>query len=65
MLAPEHEWVQELTTSAQKAEIENYVAYAQTRTELDRKSDVKRVTGAFTGAYAIHPFSKEKIVRYR
>ena len=60
-LAPEHELVQKITTSAQKEEVENYIDYTSKRSERDRLSDVKNITGAFTGAYAIHPFSGEAI----
>ncbi|UTW64654.1 leucine--tRNA ligase [bacterium SCSIO 12741] len=61
VLAPEHEWVAELTTEEQKEEVEAYIQRTKTRSERDRMSDVKNVTGAFTGAYAIHPFSGEPI----
>ncbi len=61
VLAPEHDLVSTLTTPAQKEEIENYIAYVNNRSERERMSDVKTVTGAFTGAYAKHPFSDEKI----
>ncbi len=61
VLAPEHEWVVELTTDAQREEVEAYITQTKTRSERDRMSDVKNVSGAFTGAYALHPFSGEKI----
>ncbi len=60
-LAPEHELVQELTTSEQKTEVEAYVTYATNRSERERMSDVKKITGVFTGAYAEHPFAGNKI----
>lgn len=61
VLAPEHQLVNEITSADQKAEIDAYVQEASLKTERDRQADVKNITGAFTGAYAIHPFSGEKI----
>jgi leucyl-tRNA synthetase len=61
VLAPEHELVAQLTTPEQKAEIDQYLEYVNTRSERDRMSDVKSVTGAFTGAYALNPFTNEQI----
>jgi len=60
-LAPEHELVNALTTPEQQKTIDDYQTYVQKRSELDRMSDVKKVTGAFTGSYAINPFSGERI----
>ncbi|WP_026776682.1 class I tRNA ligase family protein [Polaribacter sp. Hel_I_88] len=60
-LAPEHELVAKITTDAQKAEVEAYVKATAKRSERDRMADVKTISGAFTGAYAIHPFSGEKV----
>ncbi|MFC4268256.1 leucine--tRNA ligase [Polaribacter marinivivus] len=60
-LAPEHELVSKITTEAQKAEVEAYVEATAKRSERDRMADVKTISGAFTGAYAIHPFSGEKV----
>ncbi|WP_298782497.1 class I tRNA ligase family protein [uncultured Polaribacter sp.] len=60
-LAPEHELVSKITTDAQKAEVEAYIEATAKRSERDRMADVKTISGAFTGAYAIHPFSGEKI----
>ncbi|MDA1148424.1 MAG: leucine--tRNA ligase [Bacteroidetes bacterium] len=60
-LAPEHELVSKITTEAQRAEVEAYIEEPAKRSELDRMSDVKRISGAFTGAYVAHPFSGEKI----
>lgn len=61
VLAPEHELVSQITTAAQKAEVEKYVEVAKNRSERERMTEVKRITGAFTGAYAINPFNNEKI----
>ncbi|WP_010518086.1 leucine--tRNA ligase [Croceivirga radicis] len=60
-LAPEHPLVEEITTPDQKAEIEAYVEATAKRSERDRMADVKTISGAFTGAYAEHPFTKEPI----
>ncbi|HZX73258.1 MAG TPA: class I tRNA ligase family protein, partial [Cyclobacteriaceae bacterium] len=61
VLAPEHELVDKITTSEQKTEVENYVAIAKNRSERERMSEVKRISGAFTGAYAVNPFNNERI----
>ena len=60
-IAPEHEWISELTSGEQKAAVEEYVTKAKNRSERDRMSDVKRVSGCFTGSYVINPFNNEKI----
>ena len=60
-LAPEHELVSKITTDAQKAAIETYITATAKRSERDRMADVKTISGAFTGAYAVHPFSGEKV----
>ena len=61
VLAPEHELVKNLTIDTQRAEIEGYMRWAGSRSEIERMSETKKVTGAFTGAYAINPFSNERI----
>lgn len=61
VLAPEHELVDKITTDAQRNEVEKYVDVAKNRSERERMTEVKRVSGAFTGAYAEHPFTKEKL----
>lgn len=61
VLAPEHEWISQLTTISQKEEIEAYVAAAGKKSELDRMADTKTVSGAFTGAYAEHPLTGERV----
>ena len=61
VLAPESELATSLTTSSQKVEVEEYIELAKNRSERDRMSDAKNVTGVFTGSYAIHPFTQEKI----
>ena len=60
VLAPESELVAELTSEAQKAEVEEYLAYVKKRTELERMSD-RKVTGVFSGSYGINPFTGEQI----
>jgi leucyl-tRNA synthetase len=60
-LAPEHELVSQITTPEQKDEVEAYVLVTAKRSERDRMADVKTISGAFTGAYAEHPFTKEPI----
>jgi len=60
-LAPEHELVSQITTPEQKAEVDAYILATSKRSERDRMADVKTISGAFTGAYAEHPFSKEPI----
>ena len=60
VLAPESELVAELTSEAQNAEVEEYLAYVQKRTELERMSD-RKVTGVFSGSYGINPFTGEQI----
>lgn len=61
VLAPEHELVHQITTPEQKAEVAAYITKAKNRSERERMADVKTVSGAFTGAYATHPFTKNPI----
>ena len=60
-LAPEHELVKEITTDAQREEVEAYIEATAKRSERERMADVKTISGAFTGAYAEHPFTKEPV----
>ena len=60
-LAPEHELVSKITTLAQKDKVDAYVKATSKRSELERMADVKTISGVFTGAYALHPFTGEKI----
>lgn len=60
-LAPESELTGQLTTADQKEAVEAYVAQAATRSERDRMSDVKSISGVFTGSYAINPYNGEKV----
>ena len=60
VLAPESELVDRLTTDGQRAAVDEYIAYVKKRTERDRISD-HRVTGVFSGSYAVNPFTGDKI----
>ena len=61
VLAPEHELVSEITTSAYQEDIKNYQLKAGLKSERDRMADTKTISGQFTGAYAVHPLSGEQI----
>jgi len=61
VLAPELDLVQAITTEEQRPAIEAYIKAASLKSERDRQSDVKNISGAFTGAYAVHPFTGEQI----
>ncbi|MBS7332571.1 MAG: leucine--tRNA ligase [Weeksellaceae bacterium] len=60
-LAPEHPLVAEITTEEYKAKVDAYVDYTSKRSERDRLADAKNITGEFTGAYAIHPFTGKQV----
>ena len=60
-LAPEHPLVLQITTEEQRAEVEAYIAATAKRSERDRMADTKTVSGAFTGAYALHPLTGKQI----
>ena len=60
-LAPEHELVSKITTLAQKDKVDAYIKATSKRSELERMADVKTISGVFTGAYALHPFTGNKI----
>ena len=60
-LAPEHELVKKITTAEQKAAVKTYIDATAKRSERDRMADVKSISGVFTGAYALHPFSEKKV----
>jgi len=61
VLAPEHDLVQRITSAEQKPQIEEYLRYVESRSEVDRMSEVKKVTGAFTGAFAVNPVNNRKV----
>ena len=60
-LAPEHPLVLQITTDEQRAEVEAYIAATAKRSERDRMADTKTVSGAFTGAYAVHPLTGKQL----
>ena len=60
-LAPEHELVEKITTPDQKATVTAYIEATAKRSERERMADVKTISGAFTGAYAEHPFTKAPV----
>ncbi|GAA4385913.1 leucine--tRNA ligase [Hymenobacter koreensis] len=60
-VAPESEFVDVLTTDAQRETVQKYVEWAKNRSERDRMADVKTITGQPTGAFALHPFTGEKL----
>jgi leucyl-tRNA synthetase len=64
VLAPENPLVKNFTIEGQKEEVENYIEQTSKKTERDRMSDVKNVSGAFTGAYALNPFTNQKMPVY-
>lgn len=61
VLAPESEYVKQLTTAGQEKAVAEYLDYVSKRTERERQSEVKTVTGVFSGSYAINPFTNEAI----
>lgn len=61
VLAPEHELVSKITTADCKEKVDAYVQAAALKSERDRQSDVKNITGENTGAFAIHPFTGDKV----
>jgi leucyl-tRNA synthetase len=61
VLAPEHELVKRITTSAQQSSIDEYLTYVKSRSDRERMAEVKQITGCFTGAYAINPFDGKQI----
>ena len=61
VLAPESDYVKPLTTPEQADAVAEYLDYVSKRTERDRQTEVKKVTGVFTGSYAINPFTNEAI----
>ncbi len=61
VLAPESEWVEKLTTPEQKAAVEEYLVMAKKKTERERMTETKKVTGVFSGSYATNPLTGEKV----
>ena len=60
-IAPEHEFADIITTPEYRNEVNSYILEAKNKSERERIAEVKNITGVFTGAYAIHPFSGNKI----
>ena len=60
-LAPENELVQKIITADQREAVENYIHEAAKKSDRERQSEVKNISGVFTGAYAVHPFTREKV----
>lgn len=61
VLAPESEWVAKLTSPEQKEAVEEYLTNAKKKTERERMAETKKVTGVFSGSYAINPFTGDKL----
>ena len=61
VLAPESEWVDKLTTPEQKEAVEEYLAMAKKKTERERMMEARKVTGVFSGSYAVNPLTGEKV----
>ena len=64
VIAPEHEWVKELTVAEAEADVEAYLEATKKRSERERIAETKRVSGVFTGSYAINPFTGKRIPIY-
>jgi leucyl-tRNA synthetase len=60
-IAPEHEMLEQLVTPERIDDVMSYVEASKNRSERDRQSDVKKVSGEFTGAYALHPFTGQEV----
>ena len=60
-LAPEHDLVSKITTSNQENDVNDYIEISSKKSERDRISNVKTISGCFTGSYAIHPFTGNKM----
>jgi leucyl-tRNA synthetase len=61
VLAPEHSLVKQITAQQQQAEVDQYLKYVESRSEVDRMAEVKKITGCFIGAYAINPFNGREV----
>ncbi|WP_103328041.1 leucine--tRNA ligase [Bacteroidetes bacterium endosymbiont of Geopemphigus sp.] len=64
VLAPEHSLIGEISTSEEKKSVEEYLQASKKRSERERLADTKSLSGVFIGAYALHPFTKEKLPVY-
>jgi leucyl-tRNA synthetase len=63
VVAPEHEFIQQLITNEQRVEMDAYLTYVGSRSDIERQQE-KKVTGCFTGSFAIHPFTGKQIPIY-
>ena len=61
VLAPESEWVEKLTTPEQKEAVDAYLLQAKKKTERERIAETRKVTGVFSGSYAINPLTGDKV----
>ena len=61
VMAPEHELLKDITSTEQQHPIDEYLQYVQSRSDLERMAEVKKITGCFTGAYAVNPFNGREI----
>ena len=64
VLCPEHELIEQITTPEKRDEVMRYVTWAKNRSERERQAEVKKVSGVFTGAYAVNPLTEERIPIY-
>ena len=64
VVAPEHEWLADMTTAEQKSAVGEYIEQTKKRSERERIAETKRVSGVFTGAYATNPFTGKQIPIY-
>jgi len=60
VIAPEHQLISSITTAEQQQAVDDYIAYVKSRSDRERQAE-KKITGCFTGAYAINPFNKKEI----
>jgi leucyl-tRNA synthetase len=60
VVAPEHQWIPDLTAPSEKKIVDSYVAYVKSRSERERLAE-KKISGCFTGSYVLHPFSARRI----
>ena len=64
VIAPEHQWIDKLTTDENRAAVEEYIAQTKKRSERERIAETKRVSGVATGSYAVNPFTGKEIPIY-
>ncbi len=60
VVAPELEWINDIITADQRGAVDEYITYVKSRSEIERMSE-KKITGCFTGAYAVNPFNGKQI----